>query len=335
MRIVDTHAHVIPPGLVAAMWSGNAPDGITIEDVDGAPWVVHRQGYRYPLPPHFHDVTARLRHMDTMGVSAAVLSIAPPLFLYWVGADEAVDVARTVNDELAAMVANGDGRLVALATLPMQDPDAAAAELRRAVTDLGLRGAEIGPHVEGVQLDDPRLRPVLAAAEELDVPLLVHPYYAGVADGELADYYLTNLLGNPWQTAVAASRLILSGTLDAHPSLDLVLVHGGGHLPYQCGRLDHGHRVRPEAKACRDLPSTYLRRFHYDTLTHHPRALRWLIDFVGADRVVYGSDVPFDMGGGSLTEQLGDHQLDADSFAQIAHRNADRLFTREGAVRHG
>lgn len=335
MRIVDTHAHVIPPGFVTAMRSGDAPDGITIEDVAGSPWVVHRQGYRYPLPPHFYDVSARLAHMDAMGVSAAVLSIAPPMFLYWVGADEAVDVARTINDELAAMVENGDGRLSAVATLPMQDPNTAATELRRAVTELGLRGAQIGPHIEGIQLDDPRFRPVLATAEDLNVPLLLHPYYVGAAHAELADYYLTNLLGNPWQTAVAASRLILSGTLDDHPSLDLVLVHGGGHLPYQCGRLDHGHRVRPEAKTCRDLPSSYLRRFHYDTLTHHPSALQWLIDLVGADRVVYGSDVPFDMGGGPLFEQLGDHQLDDDSLAHIAHRNADRLFSLEGAVRHG
>ncbi len=331
MRIVDTHAHVVPPGLVAAMRAGDAPDGITVEDVAGAPWVVHRQGYRYPLPPHFHDVTARLAHMDAMGVTAAVLSVAPPMFLYWVGGDEATDAARAVNDDLSRMVGDGDGRLSALATLPMQDPDAAAVELRRAVTELGLRGAQIGPHIEGTQLDDPRLRPVLAAAADLGVPLLLHPYYVG-AQPELADFYLTNLLGNPWQTAVSAARLILSGTLDELPSLDLMLVHGGGHLPYQCGRLDHGHRVRPEAKACRDLPSSYLRRFHYDSLTHHPRALRWLVDLVGADRVVYGSDVPFDMGGGPLADQLGEPRLDDDSLARIAHRNADRLFALDGAV---
>jgi aminocarboxymuconate-semialdehyde decarboxylase len=334
VRIVDTHSHVIPPGVVAAMRAGDAPDGIALENLDGTPWAVHRQGYRYPLPPHFHDLTARLAHMDTTGISEAVVSIAPPLFLYWADLAEGVDAARLVNDELARMARDSGGRLSALATLPMRDPDAAVAELRRAVGELGLRGAEIGPHVEGVHLDDFRLRPVLAAAQQLGVPLLVHPYYVG-AQPELADFYLTNLLGNPWQTAVCAARLILSGTLDRLPSLDLVLVHGGGHLPYQHGRLDRGYEVRPEAQGCRDLPSSYLRRFHYDSLTHDPRALRFLLELVGADRVVFGTDVPFDMGGGPLAEQLGGYRLDDDVSACVAHRNADRLFTSTGAISHG
>ncbi len=338
MRAVDVHAHVVPPDLVAAIRAGDGPDGIRLDTTGAQPWVVHRQGYRYPLPEHFHDISARLRHMDSTGVSEAVLSAAPPLFLYWAERGEALDAARAVNDGIARMVRDGDGRFSGLATLPLQDPDAAVAELHRAVSQLGLRGAEVGPHAEGVPLDDVRLRPVLAAAQGLGVPLLVHPYYVGAVP-ELADYYLTNLLGNPWQTAVCAARLVLSGTLDELGGLDLVLVHGGGHLPYQIGRLDHGHRVRPEAQGCRQTPSSYLRRFHYDTLTHSPRALRWLVDLVGADRVVFGTDTPFDMGGGALVEQLGqppdtpdldDHQLEL-----VAHRNADRLFGTPGDPAHG
>jgi aminocarboxymuconate-semialdehyde decarboxylase len=197
-----------------------------------------------------------------------------------------------------------------------------------------MRGAQIGPHAEGVPLDDAALRPVLDAAVELGVPLIVHPYYVGSSPG-LDDFYLTNLQGNPWQTAVCASRLILSGTLDALPSLDVVLVHGGGHLPYQIGRLDHGYKVRPEAKAPAQPPSRYLRRFHYDTLTHRPESTRWLIDQVGADRVVFGTDMPFDMAGGPLRDQLAGAPVQDEVLAAIAHGNAERLFALDGVVDRG
>ncbi|HEY9389362.1 MAG TPA: amidohydrolase family protein [Mycobacteriales bacterium] len=330
MRVIDVHAHVIPPVLVQAMRANAAPDGIRVETDGGRPWVVHRQGYRYPLLDAFHDVEVRLQTMDAAGVSQALLSAAPPLFLYWIAANEAVDAARAVNDAIAAMAAQAPDRFSAVATLPLQDPDRAAAELRRCVTEHAMVGAQIGPHCEGTVLDGDELRPVLVAAQELGVPLILHPYYVGSTPG-LDDFYLTNLQGNPWQTAVCASRLILSGTLDQLPGLDCVLVHGGGHLPYQIGRLDHGHRVRSEASGPVRPPSEYLRRFHYDTLTHRPSSTAWLVDQVGADRVVYGSDVPFDMGGGSLAEQLAGVDLPPEDLAAIAHGNVDRLF-RPGAA---
>jgi aminocarboxymuconate-semialdehyde decarboxylase len=334
MKTVDVHAHVIPPVLVEAMHDGQAPDGIRLERDGDRPWVVHRQGYRYPLLDEFHDVATRLSAMDEQGVDIALLSVAPPLFLYWIDPDEGAEAARVVNDAVARMVAKAPNRFAGLATLPMQNPAAAANELRRCVREHGFRGAQVGPHAEGVPLDDETLRPVLAAAAELSVPLVIHPYYVGSSEG-LDDFYLTNLQGNPWQTAVCASRLILSGTLDALPDLDLVLVHGGGHLPYQAGRLDHGHRVRPEARGCARPPSEYLRRFHYDTLTHSPAAAAWLIEQVGSDRVVLGTDTPFDMGGGSLQEQLAGVDLPAAALAAIAHTNAERIFGLTGGGPHG
>jgi aminocarboxymuconate-semialdehyde decarboxylase len=324
VRVVDVHAHVIPPVLVQAMRTGGAPDGIRLEQVDGKPWVVHRQGYRYPLLDAFHEVEARLSRMDTDGVDHALLSVAPPLFLYWIDAAEAADAARAVNDALIAMAAQAPERFSTVATLPMQDPDAAIAELGR-MAAAGAVGAQIGPHCEGTPLDGEQLRPVLAAAETAGLPLILHPYYVG-SDPELDDFYLTNLEGNPWQTAVGASRLILSGALDDLPGLDCVLVHGGGHLPFQVGRLDHGHRVRPEAKLPRHPPSDYLRRFHYDTLTHRPSATGFLLEQVGADRVVFGTDTPFDMGGPGLDDQLAGLTLSDDDRAAIAHGNAARLF---------
>jgi aminocarboxymuconate-semialdehyde decarboxylase len=183
----------------------------------------------------------------------------------------------------------------------------------------------VGPHVEGGRLDGADLRGVLSEAVQLGVPLVVHPYYVG-SSPDLDEFYLTNLQGNPFQTAVCASRLILSGALDALPGLDVVLVHGGGHLPYQIGRLDHGHRVRPEASLPARPPSAYLRRFHYDTLTHSAQATRWLAEMVGADRLLYGTDVPFDMGGGPLADQLAGVDLTSEMWQAVAHGNAERLF---------
>jgi aminocarboxymuconate-semialdehyde decarboxylase len=335
VKTVDVHAHVIPPMLVAAMREGTAPDGIRIEESDGGwPWVVHRQGYRYPLLPGFHDTSARLADMDAAGIDLAVLSVAPPLFLYWMPREGAAEAARAINDAVAEMVAQEPSRFVGVASLPMQDPAAAVDELRRAVLELGMRGAQVGPHIEGVPLDDASLRPVLEAAQELGVPLIVHPYYVGSSPG-LDDFYLTNLQGNPWQTAVCASRLIFSGTLDALPSLDLVLVHGGGHLPYQIGRLDHGHRVRPESAAPVHAPSEYLRRFHYDSLTHSAESTRWLIDQVGADRVLFGTDMPFDMAGGTFDEQLAGYAGETAQLQLIASGNAERLFRLNSEENHG
>ena len=325
MSVIDVHAHVIPQEIIDSFRGSDGPDGIRTEVVDGQEWVVHRQGYRYPLLPGFYDLEARLQTMQEQGTDAAVLSVAPPLFLYWSEVDEAVDASRRINDAIAKLSAQSPNHFSGLATLPLQDPDAAVAELERSVSELGLKGAEIGPHAEGMPLDSDALRPVLETAEKLQVPLEIHPYYVGSTPGMLNDFYLTNLQGNPWQTALAASRLILSGTLDALPDLDLLLVHGGGHLPYQIGRLDHGHKVRPEAKAPRKTPREYIRRFHFDTLTHDPEATRWLIERAGGDRVLYGTDEPFDMKGGSFTEQMA-AVFDEDIRCEVAERNARRLF---------
>jgi aminocarboxymuconate-semialdehyde decarboxylase len=280
------------------MRAGDAPDGIRLAPGSGIPWVEHRQGYRYPLLDTFHDVEARLASMDGAGIDHALLSAAPPLFLYWIDAAEAADAARTVNDAIVDMARLAPERFSAVATLPLQDPDAAVTELRRCLS-LGVVAAQIGPHCEGIPLDGDVLRPVLRAAAEAGLPVILH----------------------------------LSGALDELPSLECVLVHGGGHLPYQIGRLDHGHRVRPEAARPQHSPSTYLRRFHYDSLTHRPQATGWLLDQVGDDRVLFGTDTPFDMGGGSLDEQLHGLQLPDDVLAAVGHRNAERLFGPSGGHR--
>jgi aminocarboxymuconate-semialdehyde decarboxylase len=322
---IDVHTHFAPPGVIAAARRGAGFDGLRTERAGGTEWLVHRQGFRWPVPPVFYDGEARLASMDERGISHAVLSIAPQLFMYWADGSEAAGFCRAANDALAGFAASSAGRITAVATLPLQDPAAAAAELRRAVTELRMPGAEIGPDANGTPLDDPVLRPVLATAADLGVPLIVHPYYVGARPG-LEDFYLTNLIGNPLATTVCAARLIFSGVLDELTALRLVLMHGGGYLPYQIGRLDHGHRVRPEARGSARPPSAYLDRFWFDTVTHAPAPLRFLAGLAGADHVVYGTDFPFDMAAGPLQDQLDGTGLGDDDVAAIAGGNAARLF---------
>ena len=325
MLTVDVHTHFIPLDVLDAARRGDGFDGMTAERAGGREWLVHRQGFRYPVPAVFYDLDARLASMDERGISHSVLSIAPQLFMYWVDGGEAAGFCRAANDALAAFAAGSAGRVTAVATLPLQDPAAAVTELRRAVTELGMAGAETGPDVAGTPLDDPAVRPVLAAAADLGVPLIVHPYYVAHRPG-LADFYLTNLVGNPLATTVCAARLIFGGVLDELGALRIVLMHGGGFLPYQIGRLDQGHRVRPEARGCARPPSSYLTRFWFDTVTHAPAPLRFLAGLVGADHVVYGTDFPFDMAAGPLQEQLTGSGFGDEDVAAIAGRNASALF---------
>lgn len=325
MTVIDVHSHFVPLPLLEDARRGDGFEGTRTETLDGTEWLVQEVGLRQPLAPGHYDLEARLADMDAMEIDRAVLSISPFLFFYWSDAEATANFCRSANDWLAGFVNSSEGRLSGTATLPMQHPPAAVAELERAVRQLGLVGAQIAPFVEDENLDDSSVVPVLEAAERLGVPVILHPYPPATSS-RLEDFYLRNLVGNPLQTTISVARLILSGVMDRLPSLELVLLHGGGFLPYQIGRLDHGHRVRPEAKSCACAPSAYLRRFTYDTITHRPQALEFLLTTVGSDRVAYGTDYPYDMGGGSLAEQLGDAKVGTEDRDRVAHENAVRLF---------
>ena len=323
---IDTHSHFIPPQLIADARQGRALNDVAVERRGDAEWVVHPQGYRYALAAEFWNVEAKLKQMDRLGLDATILSIAPTLFFYWAEANATREFCQLANESVAQMAAQSGGRLRGMATVPLQDPAAAVTELRRAVTQLGLRGVELGTTMENVPLDDPRFDPLFSAVEELNVPVMLHPYYVG-PKAQLADFYLTNLIGNPLETTVAAARLILSGCLDRHPKLQILLVHAGGFLPFQIGRLDHGYEVRSETHAViKQPPSTYLNRFYFDTITHANVPLKFLIDLAGKDHVVIGTDIPFDMADTRFTERLSFTNLAAAAANAIQSQNAMRLF---------
>jgi len=323
---IDIHAHFIPRGFVEDARLGRALDGIALRRQDDQEWLIHPQGYRYPLVNEFWDLDAKLRHMDALGIDVSVLSVAPTLFFYWLESGLALEFCRQANEAMAEFASQSGGRLYGMATVPLQEPDSAAAELRHATEVLGLRGALIGTTMENVPLDDPRFEPFFATAESLGVPVVLHPYYVGTRSG-FTDFYMTNLIGNPLESCVAAARLILSGFLDRHPDITIVLVHAGGFLPYQIGRLDHGFLVRPETNAViASPPSSYLRRLYYDTITHAGKPLQFLVDLVGADRVVLGTDIPFDMADLRFAQHLADLRLEPRALEAIHGGNAARIF---------
>jgi aminocarboxymuconate-semialdehyde decarboxylase len=293
--MIDFHSHVIPETIIGAMCADPQRYGTRIEDQAGKRYLV-RGKLRLELAPEFSVAEAKLEAMDRKGIEISVISPGPQVFFYGLPENHGVEAARLVNDGLAAMVARAPARLRGMATLPMQHPDAAVAEMERAARELDFCGVELATVAPGGELADAKYRPLLRRAQELKMTIFTHPNTIGAA-GRLDCYYLTNLIGNPLETTIMVANLMFSGTLDALPQLKVVLAHGGGFVPYQIGRFVHGHKVRPETRAhTASSAKALLKRFYFDTLTHDPQALRYLVDLVGAERVVLGTDAPFDMG---------------------------------------
>jgi aminocarboxymuconate-semialdehyde decarboxylase len=227
---------------------------------------------------------------------------------------------------MAAAVQARPESFLGLAAVPMAEPEAAPAEIERAINELGLHGVEIGTNVLGNNLDDPALLPVFEKVAELGVPMFIHPL--NVLGGDrLARYQLDNLIGNVTDTAVAAASLIFGGVIARFPDLKVYLSHGGGSCPYVRGRWDHGWRVRQMDSAIDHPPSDYLRGFYYDALTHSPDALAFLVAWAGASHVMLGTDYPFDMGDSSpvATIEANPALSDADKAA-ILGESAAALF---------
>ena len=216
------------------------------------------------------DPQKKIRDMDEKGIGIYILSSTPFSFFYEVESDLAVELARYHNDQLSEMVKKHPDRFAAVATLPLQDPNEALKELERAVKKLGLRGIEIGSNVAKRELGDDTFWPIYKALEELDVPMFIHPHHVAGLD-RLMDFYLNNLIGNPLDTTIAATRLIFSGALEKFPKLRVVLAHGGGQFPFIFGRIEHGYKVRPEPKEkVHQPPRAFLKIF---ILTRSPTIL--------------------------------------------------------------
>jgi aminocarboxymuconate-semialdehyde decarboxylase len=248
--------------------------------------------------PMLSDVEVRLKHMDRMGIDIQAVSPAPNQTYYWTDPGLGAELARAVNERIAEIVAKWPDRFVGLGTIPLQDPGLAVAELEYAVKKLGLRGVEINPSVNGLDLTDSRLslERFFSMAQDLNAVIFMHPI--GYTDGgRLMDHYFNNVIGNPLETTVAASHLIFDGVMERYPKLKVVLPHAGGYLAHYWARMDHAWKARPDCRmVLKRKPSSSLEKFYFDTITFDPGMLKHLIERFGADHVLLGTDYPYDMG---------------------------------------
>ena len=244
------------------------------------------------------SIEVRLKDMDRMGIDVQAVSPAPNQTYYWTEPGEGQQLARMVNERIAGIVAQWPERFVGLGTVPLQDPDLAVSELVFLVKTLGLRGVEINPSVNGMDLTDGRLSldAFFGKAAELGAVVFMHPI--GFTHGErLLDHYFNNVIGNPLETTVAASHLIFDGVMERHPKLKVVLPHAGGYLAHYWARMDHAWRARPDCRTViRKPPTQSLKKFYFDTIAFDPRMLRQMVEQYGPEHLLLGTDYPYDMG---------------------------------------
>jgi aminocarboxymuconate-semialdehyde decarboxylase len=280
--------------------------------------------------PKFAELEVRMRAMDAMGIDVQAVSPAP-LYHHWAGRELASKIVASANEGIADLCARRPDRLVGLAMLSMQHPELAVEQLEHAMRSLKLKGAIISTHVNDWEVADPKFDPLWSKAQELGALMFMHP--AGCTLGErLSPYYLSNLIGNPADTTIALAHLVFGGVFDRFQRLKLCAAHGGGYFPFYVSRFDHGWTVRPEAHTCREAPSRYLNRIWFDSLVYSPEQLEFLIRRAGADRVVIGTDYPFDMGVEDPLERLDAVAgLSASEREAIRGKNAAGLLNLSGA----
>jgi len=323
--IVDLHAHVIVPEITrdaapAEEWRPRVyqEDGAQVVELGGRPI--------RSLAGEFVHVDAILDAEGAAGIDRVVLSPWVPLLYYGEEAEEGLSRCQIQNDALAALARSRPDRVAALGAVPLQDPELAARELDGMMHAGVLSGVEVAASVRGAYLGDDRFEPFWDAAEAGGALVFVHPTTRGFDLAALGDYYLWNTVGNPLETTVAAAHIIMAGVLERHPGLRVLLAHGGGALPALRGRLRHAHGFQEQARSrLREPPEESLRRLYYDTLTHDPELLRSLVEYVGPEHVVLGSDYPFDMGDPRPVESVRACALEPAAEAAVLGGNAVRL----------
>ncbi|WAC57157.1 amidohydrolase family protein [Gordonia sp. SL306] len=335
--IIDVHTHVLLPEVEALVDQLDSEGLSAAKDLE-----VRRNGAeslassgkmirsRWPL---LTDLPNRLAAMDAAGVDIQVVSPSPSHYYPFLAAEPAEEITRCINRSIRDLVAAAPTRLRGLGVAPLQHPELMASMLTHAVGDCGLRGVEIGSfgaapdggQAGTVELSDRRLDEFWSTAESLQAIVFVHPFGCSL-DERLDRFYLANTVSQPAENAVALSHLIFAGVLDRYPDLTIVAAHGGGYLPTAIGRSDRAWAVRPEARTCARPPSQYLSQLWFDSLTHDGGQLRELIRVAGSDRIVLGSDFPFDMGTATPVEDLLASGLtDQRTIENVLRDNANRL----------
>ncbi|HEY9793123.1 MAG TPA: amidohydrolase family protein [Candidatus Obscuribacterales bacterium] len=321
MRI-DIHTHILPKELPSFKDRFGYGGFITLEHhkANCARMLRDDGTFFREIESNCWDGQSRIREMDDFHVDVQVLSTVPVMFSYWVDQPQhALDLSRFLNDEIATVVQKHPTRFIGLGTLPMQAPDLAVQELHRCVRDLGLAGVQIGSHINDWNLSDPALFPVFEAAAQLGAAIFVHPWDM-MGQAQMQKYWLPWLVGMPAETSRAICSFIFSGIFERLPNLRVAFAHGGGAFPITLGRIDHAFDVRPDLCAVdnKTAPHNYAGKFWVDSLVHDPRALKFIIEILGENRIALGTDYPFPLG-----ELQPGHLID--STPELSEATKDRL----------
>jgi len=277
------------------------------------------------IRPKMEQFQVRLADMDAMGIDIQAVAPAVYQYFYWADAELGARAARLINEEMVEATSRYADRFVPLGTVPLQDTEAAVQELTYLASHLGMRGIEIGTHVEGEEISASRLEPFWAEVERLGTTVVIHTQ-GTTHPQRLADHNFVNTFGHAYEATLAQAHLIFDGVMERHPGLTIVVVHGGGYLPAYPGRMDHAWRAREDVReGVPQAPGTYLRRFYFDTMVFEPSQLRFLVDRYGADHVLLGTDYPYDMGDDDPLALLGACGLEQEQVDLIAGGNALRL----------
>jgi len=316
MRTVDIHAHWYPEEWLALFAKDGAAEGASLERRPGGGFMLRAKHITNAFDERFVVIDERINAMDARGIDVHAISLTTPM-VYWASAPLGLALSQAFNDAASAAHRRHPQRLVGLAMVPMQAPDLAVRELERASKLPGIKGMYLATNVNGEELDERKFWEVYAKCEELGWAIFLHPVDT-IGLERTKKYYLKNLCGNPYDTGIAVAHLIFGGVMDRFPKLEVNLPHAGGTFPWLIGRWDHGAKVRPELKHMKEPPSSYLRRFTYDTIGHDDRINANLVRLVGADRVTLGSDYCFDMG-------LDDPMATVNRIAGVSAEDKERI----------
>jgi aminocarboxymuconate-semialdehyde decarboxylase len=297
MPNIDVHWHLVPRAVADGIVAGRIPVSGTVDTSGDMPAVTAPYGFRLRFQERLIDTGLALEALDEAGLDIATPSLAPPLRQYDADVESATVFCRAVNDSFAEIQSDTGGRLRPLADVPLHDAEAAAVELRRAIEELGLHGVGIGTNVDGRNLGDEEFRPFWRAVADLDAFVFLHPETVLGAHDRFCRHELENFVGFPVDTAAAAASMIFDGVYHEFGPLKTCYAHGGGAMPYLLGRWEHGYHARiakqPDPISS---PTSYLDSLYCDSLVHGGPQLAFLVDLVGSDHVMLGSDFPFDMG---------------------------------------
>ena len=323
MAIIDFHNHFYPPEYLEALQTGQSNIKVTF-DSENNPLLHYPGDYNIIVPAH-RDIHYRAEVLKNTGIDKQILTFTTP-GTHIESPERSIELARMINDSFAKIINEQGDRFTALATLPLNDPDASVDEVERAFGDLGFRGVMVFSNINGIALSDHRFWNLYDKADKLKAVFYIHPSFP-VGVEAMTDYWLMPLIGFTFDTTLAAAKLVFSGVVEKFPRIRWVLGHLGGAIPYLVERLDRGYFA---FKECREninkAPSEYLKQFYYDTVNFDAKALQLAIDFAGADHLVAGSDYPHQIGSlEKMIDSIEKLNISPEEKAGIFSENAARL----------